>query len=200
MESLEDYLDALASAAPTPGGGSAATIVGAMGAALVAMVARITFANPKFAQHAAHAEKLIGAADAMRVAFLDAREHDERAYAGVVAAMALPRASDGEKAERATRLQSALAEAASAPLAATTLAISVLTQAIHAKSLENRNLESDVACAAFFARAAFEASAANVRVNHVYMKNAELVAAQERTLGENEIAFANYYRAFESNA
>ncbi|MGD0476464.1 MAG: cyclodeaminase/cyclohydrolase family protein, partial [Candidatus Velthaea sp.] len=49
MLDLQAYLNRLASAQPTPGGGSAATIVGALGAALVAMVARITLGNPKHA-------------------------------------------------------------------------------------------------------------------------------------------------------
>jgi len=40
--SVEKFLDDLASGAPTPGGGSAAAIIGAMGAALVSMVCNVT--------------------------------------------------------------------------------------------------------------------------------------------------------------
>jgi formiminotetrahydrofolate cyclodeaminase len=63
MEGFESYLDALASARPVPGGGSAATIVGALGAALVAMAARITCANPRYAPVAEHAREIVDRAE-----------------------------------------------------------------------------------------------------------------------------------------
>ncbi|MFY9781061.1 MAG: cyclodeaminase/cyclohydrolase family protein, partial [Candidatus Baltobacteraceae bacterium] len=74
METLEDYLDALASASPTPGGGSAAAVAGAAAGALVAMVARITAANPKYAERSAAARDLAERADALRAALLAARQ------------------------------------------------------------------------------------------------------------------------------
>lgn len=182
MDSLEAYLEALASPSPTPGGGSAATIVAALAAALVAMVARITAANPSYAARSAEANAIANEADALRLQLLEARARDERAYAAVVAAMALPKVSPQEKAERTARLQVALAGAAAEPLRAAELALGVLALASRAAALENRHLESDVTCARVFARAAIAASAANVRVNHAYLEDAALVQAQEQAL------------------
>lgn len=179
---LETYLEALASDAPTPGGGSAATIVAALAASLVAMVARITRKNLSYAAKAAAADEVIARADALRAELIAARTEDEEAYARVVCAQALPKATPAEKAERGAALQEALAGAAGAPLRAAELALRALRLSVEAAELGNAHLASDVACAAIFARAALAASAANVRVNHAYLRDAALVSAQETTL------------------
>jgi formiminotetrahydrofolate cyclodeaminase len=180
--SLEGYLDALASAGPTPGGGSAAAVAGAMGAALVAMVARITAASPKFAARSAEAIALVESADALRASLLRARATDEEAFAAVVAAQALPRSSEAEKAARTEALQAALNGASAAPLATAHIALDVLRASLEAFALENRHLASDAGCAAEFAAAAIAAAAYNVRANHPYMKDTALVARQSDDL------------------
>ena len=182
METIEQYLAALASKDPTPGGGSAATLVGAMAAALIAMVARITAGNPVHAHRADEAASIARDADALREAFLAARVADEAAYGGVVAAMALPKTSASEKAERRDAVQHALAGAAAAPLRAAELALETLRLANRAAALGNAHLQSDVDCAYVFARASLTASALNVRINHAYLKDETLIEAQESAL------------------
>jgi len=172
------YLDRLASAEPTPGGGSAATLVGALSAALVAMVARITAASPKHAADATAAQALAGDGDALRTEFVAARPRDEAAYAAVVAAQALPRSSDAQKATRTGRLQAALAGAAEAPLVVAALGARAFALCERAAELRNTHLASDVECALRFARAAVDASVANVQINHRYLKDAETVTEQ----------------------
>jgi formiminotetrahydrofolate cyclodeaminase len=193
VETLEDYFEALSSAAPTPGGGSAATLVGTAAAALVAMVARITMENPRYASVANEAKGLASEADALRARYLAARALDERAYGAVVLAQKLPRTTDDEKIVRTSTLQAALTGAAEAPLAAAGLAVEALRLVVRAEELDNAHLASDVACAAVFARAALEASAANVRVNHSYMKDATAVAEQASALRELEGTGAELY-------
>jgi formiminotetrahydrofolate cyclodeaminase len=182
METLDGYLEALASARPTPGGGSAAAVAGALGAALVAMVARITEANPKFAARASEAAALARHADELRATLLRARGDDESAFAAVVAAQALPRTSDDAKAARTAALQRALAGASEAPLQTARIALDVLRAGRAALELENRNLGSDAGCAAEFAAAALAAAAYNVRANHPYMQDAAQVARQDAEL------------------
>lgn len=181
---FEAYLDDLASGEPTPGGGSAASLTAALGAALLAMVARITRESPKHAEGRADADGIVAEADALRGAFLAAREQDERAYRGVVAAQALPRGTDAEKAARTGELQAALARAAAAPLHLAELVTDGLALAARTAALDNPHLMSDVTCAVAFLRAAFAAAVANVEINHRYLKDAAIVEAQRARLAE----------------
>jgi len=179
---LEGYLDALASAEPTPGGGSAATLVGALAAALCAMVARITLGAPKHAAVAADAAAVATEADRLRRRFEALRFRDEAAYGAVVAAQALPRADGAQRAVRRAALQRALVEAADAPLEGARLATETFALAARAAELHNANLMSDVDCAVRFARAAFDASVANVEVNHRYLTDPQTIGRQRAEL------------------
>ncbi|MDQ6925560.1 MAG: cyclodeaminase/cyclohydrolase family protein [Candidatus Eremiobacteraeota bacterium] len=182
MSGIDAYLDRLASAGPTPGGGSAATLVGALGAALCAMVARITAGNDRYAFVRIEAVAIVAAGDVLRERFTAARPLDEAAYQRVVAASALPKRDDHEKRARTAALQAALIGAAEAPLAAAGLCAEGIVLAERANALGNAHLVSDVECALHFFRAALAASAANVRINHHFIKEAAIVQAQEERL------------------
>ncbi len=179
---FEAYLEALASAEPAPGGGSAATLVGAMAAALCAMVARISAAAPKLAPVHEEAAAIARDADDLRRRFTELRPRDEAAFRAVIAAQALPRTPESAALERRAQLQRALIGAAEAPLEAALLACEAFALTIRAAALRNANLVSDVECAMHFTRAAFAASAANVAVNHRYIKDPETVARQRDRL------------------
>jgi formiminotetrahydrofolate cyclodeaminase len=155
-------------------------LVGALGAALCAMVARITAGNARYAGLHGEAHAITSAADALRERFRAAQELDESAYAAVVAASALPKATAVEKEARTSALQRALAGAAEAPLAASGLCAEGIELAARADALGNVHLASDVECALHFFRAALAASIANVRINHRYLKDDVLVQAQEQ--------------------
>ncbi|HXP93040.1 MAG TPA: cyclodeaminase/cyclohydrolase family protein [Candidatus Binatia bacterium] len=186
MDDIDSYLDALASSAPTPGGGSAAALVGAAGASLVAMVARITLESPRREAYHGAARPIAEEADRLRTALRGAGVRDEAAYAAVTRAQQLPRDTDPERALRAQALETALAHAADEPLAAATLARDVLALCARALALEHRGLASDVGCAAEFALASLRASAYNVRVNHRFMKDQATIARQAARLEELE--------------
>ncbi|TAM57739.1 formiminotransferase-cyclodeaminase [bacterium] len=175
---LEGYLERLASGAPTPGGGSAAATVGALAAALVAMVGRLTLASPKFAERHAELTHLIEEADALRSACLAGARADEQAYEAVVAAQRLPKATGQEQAARTAALQQALAHAAETPLRNAQTALSILRLGAAMARAGTPHAQSDVRCAQAFARASLQGSFENVRVNHAYLKDESLVAAQ----------------------
>jgi formiminotetrahydrofolate cyclodeaminase len=178
----DTYLDRLASAEPTPGGGSAATLVGAMGAALCAMVARITAPSPRHAAVHSAAEAIAIDADRLRERFEAARPIDEAAYGAVVTAGALPKATEHEKAVRTAELQRTLAGAAEAPLAVAGMCAEGIDLAGRAAALGNAHLISDVECALHFFRAALAASVANVRINHRFIKDEAVVQRQNERL------------------
>ena len=186
MKTIDAYLEQLASETPTPGGGSAATIVAASGAALVAMVARISLNSPKYAAHRELAESIVRRADALREELLAARVVDESAFERVVTAQGLPRTSDAEKHIRSQQLEAALHDAAEAPLRAAQLAFDVERLATLLLEIPNRNLISDVGCAAEFAAAAVSACAYNVRINHRFMKDTSAIARQTERIERYE--------------
>ena len=187
MKTLDDYLTQLASSAPTPGGGSAACLVAGLGAALVAMVARICIEGKAYAPWRDWFAERIESADRLRAALDDARQRDEEAYAAVVAAMALPKATPEQARERTERLQVALAHAASEPLRAAELALRTLEEARLLLEHPNPHLLSDVGCAGEFAAAGLAAAAYNVRVNHHYLRDELLVARQRAALERLEL-------------
>ena len=186
METVDRYLAQLASTEPTPGGGSAAALVAATGAALVAMVARIDAENPRYAEHREAAVRITAAADALRSELLAAGDRDERAFSRVVAAQGLPRETPAEKEARARALESALKEAAEVPLRACERCTDVLRLAAQLAKIPNKSLASDVGCAAEFGAAAVAACAYNVRVNHLYMKDPKAIDAQTKMLARYE--------------
>ncbi len=195
---LESYLEALASHEPIPGGGSAATLVGAVGAALAAMVARIAARNPKYAALHAAAADAVRRADELRAALMEAGQRDEAAFAQVVAAQAMDR-GDPERARRRTdALESALGRAADEPLAAVQLALDVLHLTRDVLDIPAPGLASDVGCAAEFARAALAGSAYNVRVNHRFMRDEARIAEQEARLRACETEAAAAFEAIRS--
>jgi formiminotetrahydrofolate cyclodeaminase len=156
-------------------------MVAAAGASLIAMVARICSANPKYAAHRDLAMELVGQADALREEFLKARERDEAAFDRVVAATAMPKATESQKHARRAALELSLAHAAAEPLAAAQNSLEVLRLADR-----NTNLISDIGCAAEFAHAALAACAYNVRINHRFMRDSAAIEAQQHALERYE--------------
>jgi formiminotetrahydrofolate cyclodeaminase len=185
VESLNAYLERLASREPIPGGGSAAALVGAVGAALVAMVGRIAKSAP---------DDLVARADELRPKLLDARARDEEAYAAVVATQALPKSTQDERAARARLLEEAVTSAACAPLQTAALALDVLHLVDELLKISMGALESDVACAAEFAYAALTACGYNVRVNHRYMRDEMTIRRQALELVQYESEGAQILR------
>ena len=98
--SLTEFLDALGSSSATPGGGAGAAVALGMGAALVAMTARLTTGRRKFRAVQADMERVIERCDAIRATALDLAEADAEAYGEVMAAYGLPRRSDDERSGR----------------------------------------------------------------------------------------------------
>lgn len=170
--SLADYLDALAAATPAPGGGSAAGLIGAAGAALVEMVAGLSLAKGATEHTALQDDARRRAADARNKLLLLA-EADANAYTAFIHALRLPSGSERERAARTEALSTAAQRAAEVPLAILRAAVAI---AEAAQTLGGRSLlsaASDLAVAARFARAAGESAAENVEANLPYIEDAE---------------------------
>ena len=159
-EKISDFLDRLADRVPVPGGGAAAALHAAQGAALLGMVARYT-TGPTYAEHQLMISRIITEVDELRGIALRLAEADADAFAAVADACHLPEATDEEKAVRSPVIDQALVNAAWPQARIISVAGMVVDLAEALAAIGNRNLISDVAAAAEAARA----SAATARVN-----------------------------------
>jgi formiminotetrahydrofolate cyclodeaminase len=171
-ESLDQWLDSLASPAPTPGGGAAAALLIATGAALVEMACALTIGREKFKDVESIMVETLAAAAALRREAEQLRVEDSAAFDEVSAAYALPRITVDEKAWRTERIQIALRGATEVPLRSTETGVAVLELARAIVSRANPNVISDVGAGALSARAGAEASALNVKINLAAIKDA----------------------------
>ncbi|HLJ82842.1 MAG TPA: cyclodeaminase/cyclohydrolase family protein [Candidatus Eremiobacteraceae bacterium] len=175
--SLTDYTRKLASADPTPGGGSAAAAVAALAAGLVRMVAELTAGSPKFADVAPRATSLGALAVAVARELLACVDEDVVAFDKVSAAYKMPRSDEAQKAERSAAIQRALAGAAEPPLRVVELAERTCGLAAELVDFGTPNAVSDLGCAAAFALAAAQGAAFNVEINARSLKDRATAAA-----------------------
>lgn len=169
-ESITGYLARLASRQPTPGGGAAAAVHAAQGAALVGMVARYT-TGPKYEQYADHVARITTEADQLVVEALRLADADEHAFQGVIDSYKLPSGTDELKAARTAAIQDALVQAAQTPAQLITLAGNVVDLAAELFDVANPNVISDIAAAADAARAAATTARVNIDINVVAIKD-----------------------------
>jgi glutamate formiminotransferase / formiminotetrahydrofolate cyclodeaminase len=165
------FVDLLASESPAPGGGSAAALAGSMGAALAAMVARLTVGREKYAEHDAAMRRIVREGDEVRAALHRQVKTDARAYDGVMAAMKLPKKTDAEKKARAAAMEAAGKHATEVPLESARLALRAAALAAEAAAKGNRNAASDGCVAVLLARAALRGACFNVRINLPMLKD-----------------------------
>jgi formiminotetrahydrofolate cyclodeaminase len=170
-EALRVYTDALASGQPTPGGGSAAALAGALGAALNSMVANFTVGRDKYAAVEEEVRALLAESERLREELQRLTQADTEAYGQVSAAYRLPKETEEDKAARTTAIQAALKVAASVPIAATRACHRILEIAAELVDKGNPNLITDVGVAAKFALAALECAVLNVEINLVSLKD-----------------------------
>ena len=158
-------VERLATSDPVPGGGSAAALAGAMGAALVRMVVELTVGRPAAEGHTEELTEIGVAASGWQSELLNLAEVDATAYDAVVRARRLPRDSERDRHARDTQVAAAVREATRAPLATARVANEVLALAERLAPIGNRNAISDVGVAALLAVAAIRGAAMNVEIN-----------------------------------
>jgi methenyltetrahydrofolate cyclohydrolase len=181
--SIATFLDDLASERPTPGGGGAAALCGAIGAALVSMVANLTIGKKNYEAVWQDLEAVNTKAEALRAELTGAIEEDVMAFNAVMAAYGLPRATEEEKAKRTASIQAALKNATLAPLRAVKACFEVIRLSATVAEKGNLNVISDAGVAVLSANAGLRSAALNVFVN--------AKAIKDRDFAEKQIAEVN---------
>ena len=184
---VTEFVDLLASDAPAPGGGSAAALEGAIGAALTAMVCGLTKGKKKFAEFNDLAVEAEVKALALKDRFVDVMDRDTEAFNVVSAAFGMPKETDEEKAARSAAIQKGLEGCTATPFEMMEIAVETLelTDSILGKS--NDSAASDLGVSALSLRAAIQGAWLNVLINIGSLKNKEL-AEDYRVKGEALLA------------
>ena len=160
-----DFIENLASSTPTPGGGSAAAFSGAMGAALVSMVAGLTIGKKKYADAEPEMKDIRKHAEGLRVELMQTVEDDAIAFEAVMGALKLPKDSESQLAARTAALEIATLNAAHVPLHVSKNAVKAMALAVRCAEIGNLNAISDAASGVAMSRAALTAAGYNIRIN-----------------------------------
>ncbi|HEV8398389.1 MAG TPA: glutamate formimidoyltransferase [Gemmatimonadales bacterium] len=158
---MDAWIDALAGASPTPGGGSAAALAGTLAAALVAMVARLTIGRKAYAAVEAEAQAVLVDAEQLRGELRRLVDEDAASYEGVSRAYQIPKSDP----RRAQAIDDALLAATRPPAEVVKRARRLLALTQTMEQIGNKNAVSDVRVAGMLAKAAIDGATENVNVN-----------------------------------
>ena len=162
---VQTFLDELASKASTPGGGSAAAIMGAMGAALASMVCNLTLGKKGYESVEGEMQALLEKSEALRAKLTDMVRADVEVFDQVMAAYGMPKETDEQKAKRSEAIQTALKAATDVPLACARTCAEVIDLCKPVAEQGNKNVISDAGVAVLAAQAALRSAALNVYIN-----------------------------------
>ncbi|GAB4544311.1 MAG: cyclodeaminase/cyclohydrolase family protein [Anaerolineae bacterium] len=162
---VQTFLEELAGSSPTPGGGSAAALAGAMGAGLISMVCRLTIGRKRFADVENEIRDVLEEAEALRIRLTDLADADSQAFDQVMAAYGLPKETQEQGAARQTAIQTALQNATQVPLETVRACARVVKLAAQVIAKINPNALSDAGAAALLAEAGLRAAQLNVAIN-----------------------------------
>ncbi len=172
--SVSDFLDKAASRSPAPGGGSAAALSGAMGAAMAAMAANFTAGRKGYEHAADEIDSLLKVLEpaVKKLAFL--AQEDISAYEKVSAAYKLPSGSEQLKKTRKDLIRAALLQAMQIPLETSRQCLNLMKTLPRLAETANKNLISDVGVAAYLLDGALRSAVLNVEVNLKALKDENL--------------------------
>jgi formiminotetrahydrofolate cyclodeaminase len=197
-KSVQAFIDELASKAPTPGGGSAAAVMGAQAAALVSMVCNLTIGKPKYAEVEAEMQSLLEKSEVLREMLTGMIKADVDVFDRLMATYGLPKDSDDEKAVRSEAIQSALKEATIVPLKCANACANAIALSRIAAEKGNTGVISDAGVAVMAAYGALKSAALNVYINAGGLKDREFanvkLAELEAILKGADVAAEEVYQ------
>jgi len=200
-KSVNEFVNEVASATPTPGGGSVAALAGTLGAALTVMVCNLTIGRKKYASVQSEMEDVLKRAEGLRKDLASLVEEDTQAFNEFMAAVGLPKGTEEEQKRRSEAMRQGTIKATTIPLRVMELCEAGLSCASVAAERGNVNSISDAGVAALLLHAACAGALLNVRTNlrslgdHPFAREsstrADGIAHRAGELYGNVIAYVN---------
>ncbi|MDA8623078.1 cyclodeaminase/cyclohydrolase family protein [Candidatus Poseidoniales archaeon] len=162
---LKEFQSALASSAPTPGGGSAAAVALGQAAALAKMVADLTLGNDKYSDGWTISDSVNTIATPLLEEGLELAQLDSQAFDAVVSGFKLPKSTEQEKEIRRDEIRTSMLGAAKVPYDTACHALDLLKLLPDLAMLGNENAVSDVGVASLLASAALKGAIFNIEIN-----------------------------------
>lgn len=182
QKSIEVFLDELASKQATPGGGSAAAVMGAQSAALTSMVCNLTIGKPKYAAVEEDMQSLLKQSESLREELTDMIKADVDVFDKLMACYGLPKDSEDEKIARSAQIQAALKEATLVPLTCAKACAETIKLSRIAAEKGNLAVISDAGVAAMAGYSALKSAALNVYINAGSIKDKTFTQAKLQEL------------------
>ncbi len=197
-KSVEQFLTELASRQATPGGGSAAAVMGAQSAALTSMVCNLTIGKPKYAEVESEMQDLLVQSEDLRVKLTEMIKADVDVFDKLMASYGLPKETDNEKADRSLQIQTVLKQATEVPLACAKACSETIKISRIAAEKGNTGVISDAGVAVLAGYAGLKSAALNVYINAGSIKDRqfadEKLAELDKLLQGAEIQTEEIYQ------
>ena len=168
---IRDFAEETAAPTPTPGGGSAAAVCGALSAALARMVAGLAVGKDDYLDSQDELRRIQEEGKSLQERLLALADEDSAAYDSVAAALKMPKATPEDKKRRTEALQAALKKAAEVPLSTMERCNEVIMLSKRALEKGSKSAFTDAGSASLIALAALRAAALNARVNILSIKD-----------------------------
>ena len=197
-QSIETFLDELASKQATPGGGSAAAVMGAQSAALTSMVCNLTIGKPKYTEVEEDMKALLQQSETLRTELTGIIKADVDVFDQLMSCYGLPKKTDQEKTDRSKQIQAALKKATLVPLECAKACAQAIKLSRVAAEKGNIGVISDAGVAAMAGYSALKSAALNVYINAGSIKDekfaAEKLAELEKIISGADIEAEEIYQ------
>ena len=177
-QSIQTFLDELASKSATPGGGSVSALLGAQSAALTSMVCNLTIGKPKYAEVEAEMQVLLQKSEALREKLTGLIKADVDVFNRLMAAYGLPKETDEEKVARTEAIQTVLKAATEVPLDCARACAEAIELSRCAANKGNLGVISDAGAAVMAGYGGLKSAALNVYINTGSLKDRQFAEAK----------------------
>lgn len=183
-ESCETFIDLLAGKGPTPGGGGASALTGALGTALGHMVGSLTEGKKKYKEVEGEIRSWMEQAKENQKALLELVQEDARSFEPLAAAYRMPSETEAQREEKARIMEDALKEACRVPFAIMEKCCEGIELCGNFAEKGSKLAISDAGAGASFCRAALESASFNIYINTKSMKDREYARQANRRADE----------------